>query len=130
MSHQNGSANNPQIAVITYMEKKIIDSLDDAEYLKALRQIYALKNLIKEVHRDKDLMDKISKEYNSLNGSQNYEKMKKYAETNLFKYIDWFGEVMQILYAKGYLTDQGYQMVYPSELSSENRYISPLLQRP
>ena len=125
------TANNPQIAVITHMEKKIIDSLDDAEYLKSLRQIYMLIQLIREVHREDALLTKLKEEYNFLISKKSDTKLKEYAKTRLFLYADWYGEAMEILYSKGYLTDSGYKMVYPSDLiPQKNAYKSPLLDRP
>lgn len=102
------SANNPQIAVITHMEKKIIDSLDDAEYLKSLRQIFTMANLIKDEHRDKEFLDKIRDEYVFLANTKNPDKVKTHGENNLFKYILWFGEITEKLYSEKYFIDQGY----------------------
>lgn len=108
------SASNPQIAVITHMEKKIIDSLDDAECLKSLRQIYTLHTLMREKHRKTDFLKKIKEEYTLLANTRNPDKFKTHCENNMFKYIDWYGETMEILYDKNYLTDSGYSFYDPS----------------
>lgn len=120
------TANNPQIAVITHMEKKIIDSLDDAEYLKALRQIYTLMQLIRKEHRKDELLTTIAKEHNKLVG-QAESKRNASAEHRLFTYSAWFGEATEILFKKGYLTDEGYRMVYPADLPKDGAYQSPFL---
>ena len=123
------TASNPQIAVITHMEKKILESFSKGDYMLVLRQIANLLSLIRKSHRDKELLDKIIKEYNSLKGNTE-SKREKYTQNKVFEYNEWFGEAMQILYVRGYLVDQGYTMVYPSELDPSAKYISPLLQRP
>ena len=109
------TANNPQIAVITHMERKIIDSLDDAEYLKALRQIYTLIQLIRKSHREDEILDKIRKEHNRLIGIKDKSKQNDSAILQLFNYSDWFGEAMEILYINAYLTDEGYRWHDPAE---------------
>ena len=114
------TANNPQIAVITHMERKIIDSLDDAEYLKALRQIYTLIQLIRKIHRDDELLGKIRKEYNRLIGMKDKSKQNDSAKHQLFNYSDWFGEAMEILYTKNYLTDSGYGWHDPADGRKSN----------
>ena len=120
------TASNPQIAVITYMEKKIAESLDKGEYLLALRQMLTLLNLIRKTHRDSKLITKISKEYRKLMGDTE-SKREKYSQQKALIYVEWFGEVTQILYIQGYLVDQGYEMVYTSELDPKLAYKSPLL---
>ena len=102
------SASNPQIAVLTYMEKKILEFFEKKQYVLALHQLYAFMNIIRKGDRDSDLKNQIRKEYNYLMGIT-AEKRAKYAAKKVFTYIDWLGDIMEILFEKGYLVDKGYK---------------------
>jgi len=121
------TASNPQIAVITYMEKKILEAFTKGEYVLVLRQLLLLINLMRASHRDTELVEKISAEYNNLMGNTE-SKRATYSQKKSLTYISWFGETMQKLYIHGYLIDQGYEMTYPAELPKNGAYVSPLLQ--
>ena len=122
------TASNPQIAVITYMEKKILESFAKENYVLVLRQMLNLLSLIRMGHRQPELIDKIKKEYKRLKGQTETKRIRDTLGNSLV-YNDWFGEIMETLYIRGYLVDQGYEMTYPSELSPEGVYVSPLLQK-
>lgn len=108
------TANNPQIGVITHVEKQILDSFSKGHFLIALRQMYSLNNLVRGVHRNKELADKIQKEYNHMMGVPE-AKRAKYTQKKAFTYIKWLGELMDGLYDNGYLSDAGYGFYDPSE---------------
>jgi hypothetical protein len=122
------SASNPQIAVITHMEKKILESLSNREYMLVLRQLSMWINMLKTAHRPTKLMNEIKKEYTTLL-SDTTESRAAYMNENIFRYMDWFGEVMQVLYTHDYLVDGGYDPTYPADLEPNNKYVSPLLQK-
>ncbi len=103
------SASNPQIAVLTYMEKKILEFFEKRQYVLALHQLYAFMKLIREDDRDSDLKEQIRKEYNGLMGTT-AGKRESYASKKAFIYMDWLGDIMEILFEKGYLVDKGYKV--------------------
>ena len=122
------TASNPQIAVITHMEKKILESLSNREYMLVLRQLSMWINMLKTAHRPTKLMNEIKKEYTTLL-NDTAESRAQYMNENIFRYTDWFGEVMQVLYTHDYLVDGGYATTYPADLEPNNKYVSPLLQK-
>lgn len=107
------TANNPEIGLIVNQQKSILNCIAEKRYEDALQETYCLINLMREGHRDKDLLEKIKVEYNRINKMQP-SKVKGYLEAKRFEIMDWVGEANNTLYVHEYLVDSGYSFHDPS----------------
>jgi len=119
---------HPNIGSIIRVRDQIFTALYvEDNIISFLKQSKGLMFMLKPADRSKELRDSFDDELTFF--AVNKSRTRKISHLNSYrkKYDDWFMDINKILWEKNYLENETYGMRYPSEMSKDQAYKSPLL---
>ena len=107
---------HPEIGSLVRAKDQMIDNLKKKNYIGALSDMRGLLIEIKESDvEDKKLFDNVGKEENQARGTESNRQYNRHLETSAHTYWKWAHQIIQILWDKGYLSDNKYDMYFSAE---------------